>query len=455
MNIFKSLFCIIVMLDFFDDLFNPKTVALIGATSKKGKVGNTIFKNLLDSGVKVVPVNINRDWIGFHKVYHSVLDYKDKIDLAIIAIPARFVPNVLEECGQKGIRSAIVISAGFGEVSNDELSHRVDTICNKYKISMLGPNCLGVINSANGYNFSFFKGVPEKGDISFVSQSGALGVAMLDKAIKNRIGMSKFVSIGNMLNTHFYEFVEYFNRDKDTKVIAAYIEGLKSGKKLIRVLGHLNKPLVVLKAGRTEKGEKAVGSHTGSLAGSNKVYKGVFKQFGVFYVDTLDELFTVSRILSKGVKSSSNRLCIVTNAGGAGVLATDSAELSGFEVVELPKEVKDKLSEILPSNWSKNNPIDIIGDAPADRYKAVFNVLSNKNFYDIVLCILTPQDMSEPLKTAEYLIEFAKKNKDKMVFSCFMGGRSVDSAINKIEKEGMFNFVEPATFARVVSKIVK
>ncbi len=444
------------MLDFFDGLFNPKTVALIGATSKKGKVGNTIFRNLLDSGVKVVPVNINRDWIGFHKVYHSVLEFKGEIDLAIIAIPARFVPSVLEECGQKGIKSVIVISAGFGEVKNDELSKRVESICQKYNISILGPNCLGVINSVNGNNFSFFKGVPKKGKISFVSQSGALGVAMLDKAIKEGIGMSKFVSVGNMLNTHFYEFVEYFNRDKDTSVIAAYIEGLKKGRKLISVLNHLDKPLVVLKAGRTERGEKAVGSHTGSLAGSSKVYEGVFKQFGVFYVDNLNELFLVSRILANNPKPKrSKRLCIVTNAGGGGVLATDSAELNGLEVVELPKKIKDKLSKVLPSNWSKNNPIDIIGDASADRYKAVFDILSNQSFYDVVLCILTPQDMSEPLKTAEYLVEFAKKNRDKMVFSCFMGGRSVDKAISKIESEGMFNFSEPDSFARTVSKIVR
>ncbi|MBN1924151.1 MAG: CoA-binding protein [Nanoarchaeota archaeon] len=439
---------------FFDALFNPGTIAVIGASAKKGKVGNVVYNNLLGNSFKVIPVNINSRIIGLVRVYERVTDYKGDVDLAVICIPAQFVPAALEDCGKKSIKAVIIISAGFGEVGNKELDDKICKICSDYKIEVLGPNCLGVINTKNKLNASFFNGTPNYDKVAFVSQSGALGVAVLDQAIKEGKGFSKFVSVGNMLNTYFYEIVEYLNQDPETDVICLYVEGLKKGKQFLRVVKHVKKPVIVLKAGRTKSGEKAITSHTGSLAGSNKVYNGVFKQFKVFTVDNIEEMFFLADLLRKIKKPNSNKVCVLTNAGGPGVLASDSCEEKGLELTGLPKPVEKKLESVLPSNWSKSNPIDVIGDAKSDRYKSVLSILSKQNFFDILFCILTPQDMTEPEETAEALVQYANKEKDKTVFACFMGGERVEKAKAILNNSNIINFKEPYDFARLVSKLV-
>lgn len=438
---------------FFDNLVKPKNVALIGATTKKDKLGNIILNNLSKSGVNVIPVNINTKRVGFRRTYEKISEYRGSIDLAVIAIPAQFVPSVIDDCGKKGIKSVIIISSGFGEIGNNELNNELFAKCKKHNIEVLGPNCLGIINCKNKFNASFFKGIPKYDSIAFVSQSGALGVAVLDQAIKSEDGFSKFFSVGNMLNTYFYEIIQYLEHDDETDVICLYIESVKKGKELIRVLRHIKKPIIVLKAGKSESGIRAASSHTGSLAGSNKVYKGIFKQFNVLSVNTLNEMFNLAKMLKKVKIPKSKRVCIVSNAGGPGVLASDACEFFDLEVPPLPLKIKKQLSEILPSNWSHNNPIDVIGDAKSDRFKKVFKKIKNKGFYDILLCILTPQDMTEPLKTAKALIDFAKRNKDKSVFSCFMGGNSVSDSISLLKKKGILNFSEPYEFARMISKL--
>lgn len=439
---------------FFNALFDPKVIAVIGASNKKGKVGNVVYNNILKGGFRVVPVNINTKWFGFTKVYERITDYEDKVDLAVICIPAQFVPSALKDCGEKGVKAVIIISAGFGEVGNTELDTQVLKICSEYNIELLGPNCLGVINMKNKLNASFFKGVPRFDNIAFVSQSGALGVAVLDEALKTGTGFSKFVSVGNMLNTYFYEIVQYLEEDKDTEIICLYAEGVKKGRELIRVLKHVKKPVIVLKAGGTESGEKAIATHTGSLAGSNKVYKGIFKQFKVFTVDNIKEMFVLANLLRRLKKPESNNVCVVTNAGGPGVLASDACEEMNLQLPSLPNSIKKRLDDILPGNWSGRNPVDVIGDAQSDRYKKVFNTLNKTNFFDILLCVLTPQDMTEPESTAEALIKFANKNKEKRVFACFMGGESIIKARELLEKNNIVNFEEPYDFARIVSKLV-
>lgn len=439
---------------FFNALFRPGTIAVIGASNKKGKVGNVVYNNLKNEGFKVIPVNINSKWFGFTKVYERVTSYDEKIDLAVICIPNRFVPSALRDCGKKGIKAVIIISAGFGEVGNFELDREVLTICQEHNIEILGPNCLGVINCKNRLNASFFKGIPNFDDVAFVSQSGALGVAVLDEALKTGNGFSKFVSVGNMLNTYFYEIIQYLEEDKDTSVICLYIEGIKKGKELIRVLKHIKKPIIALKAGKTKSGEKAIATHTGSLSGSNKVYQGIFKQFKVFTVNNIKEMFTLAKLLKKMDKPKSDKVCVLTNAGGPGVLASDACEEMGLTIPAIPKRLIKKLDGVLPSNWSKNNPIDVVGDAQSERYKRVLKLLNKEKFFDILLCILTPQDMTEPVKTAKALIDYAKSNKKKKVFACFMGGESVSKARKLLEENNIINYSEPYDFARIVGKIV-
>lgn len=437
-------------MSFFKNLFQPNTIAVIGASTKKGKVGNVVYENLKQK-FKTIPVNINTEGFGlFTKAYKSITDYEGVIDLAIICIPAKAVPSVLKDCADKGVKSVIIISAGFSEAGDEELKEEVKKICEDKGIKVLGPNCLGVINTRNELNASFFKGVPEYDSIAFVSQSGALGVAVLDEIITSGQGLSKFISVGNMLNTNFSHVVKYLNEDDDTSVVCAYVEGFRKGEKFLKVMKKVKKPVIVLKAGNTKRGSEAVNTHTGSLAGSERVYRGVFKQHKVYSVDSIEQMFTLARLL-KQKKFKTRKVCILTNAGGPGVLATDACENQGLKVAKLPKKVKKRLNKILPSNWSNNNPVDVLGDAGSERYAKVLNVLKSEKFYDTLLCILTPQAMTEPEKTAKSLIKFSEKV-NKKVFACFMGGDSVKTARELLKKSNIMNFNEPFEFAEVVSK---
>jgi len=426
------------------EFFEPKSIAVIGASRNRGKVGNAIFRNLLRSKAKVYPINIKAKKVEGRKAYDKVF----KVDLAIIAIPAPYVPQVLEECGKVGVKHAIIISAGFSEVGRKDLSEEVLKIVRKYGIRVVGPNCLGIVNT-RWMNATFFEGMPEKGGISIISQSGALGVALLDRMIEEGIGLSKFISVGNMLDLGIEDFVEYLNGDRDTKVIALYVESLKRGRKFLEVVKRCEKPVVVLKAGRGEAGKKAASSHTGAMAGSFEVYDGVFRQYGLKRVDDVNEFFKLSQVLEKRTIKG-KKVVVVTNAGGPGVLAADACEHFGMKMVKLPKEVIKELNSVLPSAWSHNNPIDIIGDARAERYKKVFETLSKYDFYDLLLCILTPQMMTEPEKTA---VELAKLSRKKRCFACFMGGEKVKGAKKLLKRKGVLNFEEPWEAFKVLSKL--
>jgi acetyl coenzyme A synthetase (ADP forming)-like protein len=436
-----------------ESFFSPKTIALIGASSKKGKIGNDIFNNLKGSKSKIIPVNINKERIGGQNSYAKVNDYSGSIDLAIIVIPARFVSGVLKECGEKGIKSAIIISAGFGEIGKNILSREVFDVCKKYGIKILGPNCLGILNNSNNLNASFYKGRILKGGISFISQSGAIGVAILGKSINEHIGFSKFISVGNMLNTDFSDYIKYLSADKDTKVICIYMEGIKKGESFIKAVKGCKKPIIALKAGFTSTAMKAIASHTGSLAGDSKIYESIFRQFGIIKVDNLNEMFNLAKHLSKNPFPKSKNVCIVTNAGGMGVLCSDACESNGLSVAKLPKIIEKEISKVLPSHWSKSNPIDVLGDALADRYESVLNILSKKNFYGIFLFVLTPQSNTEVEKSMKALINFKPKNPKIAVFSCVVGGENVAKAIKMAEENSIINFIEPYFFAKALSKL--
>lgn len=436
-----------------EKFFNPKSIAVIGASRSKEKAGHDIFKSLIEQKKKVYAVNPNAKSVLGEKAYASVLDIKSDIDLAVIAVPAKIVPAVLEECGKKGINSAIIISAGFSEIGNTELEAELVKTAKKYKIRILGPNCLGIIVPKAKLNASFFNKMPEKGGIAFVSQSGALGVAILDWAIKRDIGLSSFVSIGNKADITFGNMIDYLEKDEDTKAICLYIEGLKDGRGFLNATKDCKKPIIILKSGRTESGKKAATSHTAALATEDKIYDGVFKQYGLIRVETLYQLFEIARYLVHGNAPKGSRGLIISNAGGPGVLASDGFEKEGIEITSIDS-VRKELDAVLPGHWSRNNPIDIVGDAPPERYKKVFDAIKGKKFYDFVLCILTPQTMTEPEKVAQIFSDFYKQT-NIPCFGCFMGGDAIGPAKRILTKNNIINFVEPDYAARVISKMVK
>ena len=421
--------------------FKAKTIAVIGAAREEEKVGHIIFRNLFQNkNLKVIPVNPNASFIIRQKCYASVLDIQDKVELAIIAIPAEFVPKVLEQCGKKKIKSAVIISSGFSEAGNIKLEEQIKKTAEKYKIQLLGPNVLGFISPYQDINASFFKGMPDKGSIAFISQSGAIGTAVLDASIKNKTGLSGFVSIGNSLLTDFSDFIEYYIKDKETKIITLYIESLKQGKgrRFIDVCKSSSKPIIAIKAGKTTTGAKAAKSHTAALASEQGVYESIFKQAGIISLDSIRDLFNLANIYSK-YQAIGKRACIVTNAGGLGVLASDALDKSGISLPEIP----DKLKKL----GIKQNPIDLLGDAKADKYYKALEILDKETFFDFFLVLLTPQYMTQPIETAQILKELKKP-----VIACFIGGEKVERAKEFLkDKVPVFDDIEDLA---VLGKII-
>jgi acetyltransferase len=360
----------------------------------------------------------------------------------------------LRECGQKKVKTAIIISSGFSEAGNRELEEEVITIAKTYGISLLGPNCLGVINPSQKLNASFFNKLPAEGDITFISQSGALGVAMLDWAIQNKIGLRAFVSVGNASMIDFYQLLEYFGADPKTKAICIYAENIKHGQDFVRRAEQIKKPVIVLKAGITEAGAKAALSHTAALASEDAIYEGAFKQFGVMRVNNLHQLFEVAKHISHEKSPKGRKGLVITNAGGAGVLASDAFEKNKLTLVEIPKNILESLNKVLPAHWSHGNPVDIIGDARPERYKAALDKIAKERFYDFVLLILTPQTMSRPDEVAKILVEFHKKTKTPC-FGCFMGGDAIRGAKKILKDNFIVNFKEPEYGAELISKMVR
>ncbi|MBA7679128.1 Peptidyl-lysine N-acetyltransferase Pat [subsurface metagenome] len=396
------------------NFFNPKTIAVIGASNNPKKVGNVLMKKLSSFKGKIVPVNIKHKKILGKESYPSVTKYTEKIDLAIIAIPAKIVKKILEDCGNKRIKNVIIISAGFSETGNKKLEQEIIKVAKKYKINLLGPNCFGITNPYSNLDTTFANTSAKKGNIAFISQSGALWSYLSDISASNKIGLgfSGFVSLGNMADLNFSDFIDYFNRDKKTKKIILYIEKLKQGKRFINICKKSKKEIIVVKAGKTEKGSRAAISHTGSLATDFEVYKGAFKQAHVKLLDSLSSAFNFKKSKIKiPIKTKGNKVVIITNAGGGGALMTDYLIKKGFDV---------------------KPPIDLIGTASAKDYKTALSKLKNKNHNSIIV-ILTPQRMSEPEKTAQVIVDFKKQNK-KYISAFFLGEKSINKARSILKK---------------------
>ena len=386
-----------------NNFFHPKIIAIIGASENPEKVGSVLMKKLKEFKGKTIPINPNHNYIEGKKSYNSVLKCPWKIDLAIIAIPAEGVVHALEQCGQKGIRNAIIISAGFGEIGNIKLENQLLAIANKYKIKILGPNCFGIANPYVNLDTTFSNTSPKPGNTAFLSQSGALFSYVSDFPI----GFSGFVSLGNQAMLTFNDFIKYFNQDVNTKKIVLYIEKLKNGREFVKICQKSKKPIVIIKAGQTKKGTQATISHTGSLATEFKVYEGAFKQARIKVVSSLAQAFGLKKqgvVLPNKIK----KVKIITNAGGAAALLTDELSKKGIEV-----EIKDLLGTTLAKDYEKE--------------------IKNTKEKESIIVILTPQKMSEPVKTAQAIINSKRKD----IIACFLGDRSVKRAIDLLKQNNI------------------
>ena len=429
------------------NLFNPKSIAVIGASPNKDKVGYSLIKNLLaeksaDWRRKIYPVNPGYKKILNLSSFASVLDIKDPVDLALIALPSKIVPRVLEQCGKKKIPNVIIVSSGFKETGKGgaELEEEIKSIAKKYKITLLGPNCLGVIDSYTNLNASFAANMSEKGNIGFISQSGALGAAMLDWAKNRGIGFSKFVSLGNEAGLTEIEFLQYLADDKNTKAIMLYLEKVSDGKKFMRLANQITrkKPIVVLKAGRSVKGMAAVASHTGSLAPEDSVFATACHESGVITVESIRQFFNFAKLFHMGIFKPLKRLAVLTNGGGPSVVAADLIDLSkSLELATLKNPTKKALKKILPPMAAVNNPVDIIGDALSSRYASALKILVNEKNIDAIITVLTPQMMTQAEETAKLLGSFSKK---KPILPVFIGGQSIQKALLEFKENGLVNF---------------
>jgi len=427
-------------------------VAIIGASATPNKVGYILVRNMLKSGYqgKIYPINPQGGQILGLKTYTSVKDIQDTVDLAVVAIPAKLIPPVVEECGEKGVKSMIIISAGFKETGKEgaELELQVSTIAKKHGIRIQGPNCLGAINTLAPLDLSFAAALPQKGSIGFISQSGALGTAILDWVVKKEIGFHSFISLGNKADLDEVDFIEAMADDPDIKVILLYLESIERGAKFIEVAGRVTKkkPVIVVKGGTSSAGAKAAGSHTGALVGSFLAYQKAFDKAGVILADTMEDLFNYAIAFVDQPLPKEEGIAIVTNAGGPGILATDLVEKLGLKMAEIKGETKEKLKKGLPAAAATGNPIDVLGDAGADRYAFAIEEALWDQGVNLVVVLLTPQAMTDSTATADAMVRLNEKHPEKTMLAVFMGGGQVEVAFKHLKENGIpcFDFPEKA-----------
>ncbi|MCC6025108.1 MAG: CoA-binding protein [Desulfurococcaceae archaeon] len=442
-------------------LIEPRSIAVIGASRSPGKIGYTILRNIVDYGFKgrIYPVNPHATEILGYKAYPSVLSIPDEVDVAVVVVPAPETPKVIEECGKKGVKVAVVISSGFSEVGNVELEERIVKIAREYGLRILGPNIFGYAYTPLNINATFGPLEVAKGNIAFITQSGALGIALMGWTIMNEIGLSALFSVGNMADIDVVELSELLADDPNTRVITIYLEGLKPGRgrEFVEKMSHvtLRKPVVVIKAGITERGMKAVASHTGSLAGSDALYEAAFKQAGVIRARTITELFNVARALAQQPLPVGENTVIITNGGGAGVLATDAAELYGVKLLEPSQKLIEEFRETMPWFGSPKNPVDLTGQAVVDNYiKALKVAVKSPEIHNIVLlycrtAILDPRDL------ARAIVEFYRENNvSKTTLAAFIGGVEVYEAMRYLNKHGIPAYPTPEEAIFALSKML-
>lgn len=435
----------------------PTSVALIGASAEEKKLGHYILKNLMDgfSG-KIFPVNPKHDEMMGLPCFHSIGDIKEQVDLAVIVTPASTVSTLAEECGKKKVQTLVVISAGFGELGTEEghaHEKELSDICKKYNMSLVGPNCLGVLRPSIGLNASFAEKPETAGDIALISQSGAMAVALLDAAAKEKLGFSLVVSIGNKADMTETEFLEICEKDPKTKVIGLYLESVKDGTSFMRAAERIGKtkPIVLIKSGVSSRGAKAVSSHTGALAGSTASLQAACRSAGVHLARNTQEFVSMLMTFRASPALATPRIAVITNAGGPGVLATDAAEAAGLELVSLEEKTITRLQKALPAAASTANPIDVLGDALDDRYAEALDACADDEHVDGIVALLTPQVMTPCDKIANAVIATKKTHPLLPITTAFMGGSHVESARALLRTNGIPSFATPEEAVRALA----
>ena len=421
--------------------FNPKSVAVVGASHQKGKVGYELLKNIISGGYrgKIFPVNPKTGLIEGLKCYPDMESIGESPDLVIIIVPAKVVPAVMQQCAKVGTKAAIIISAGFKEVGKEgkELEQNVVQIAKTAGIRVIGPNCLGLIVPANHLNASFGGDMPAEGEIGYFSQSGALLTAILDIANANSIGFSKLISIGNKADINELDAMRSLGSDPDTKVIAGYLENIVDGNAFVREAEQISqeKPILLIKAGGTQAGAKAASSHTGTLAGSETAYECVFERAGIIRCDSIKQQFDYAQAFANQPLPKGTSVAVITNAGGLGIMAADDIEHYGLTFAKLSDQTIKKLATKLPLAANLYNPIDVLGDALADRYEFAIDVVLDDPNVDVILVLLTPQAMTESENTAKAIVKISQQKDLKPILACFLGDRKVKEA-SRILREG-------------------
>ncbi|HJJ88666.1 MAG TPA: acetate--CoA ligase family protein [Methanocorpusculum sp.] len=431
------------------DYYKPQSVAVIGASDDKTKMGYAVFHNLLQFPGKLYPVNNKRNEVQGIKCYPTLSDIPDSVDMVVITVPAHTVPSIMEECGSKGVKMAVVITAGFKEMDENgkALENRMVEIARKYGIRIVGPNCLGLILPPYKLDTTYVATSPLPGDIAFISQSGAIVNAVVGISLSkdSEMGFSEVVSVGNQSDLDFLDYLSYAQRDPHTKAIILYIEEIKNGIAFMEMAKDIikHKPIVAIKAGSSQRGQAAAASHTGSLSGSYEVYMEAFRKCGVIPAKTLPEAFKAAQILSNAKQAPKGRRAVViTNAGGFAVLSNDYAETWGIEIIDLPKEMIEEMNSFLPPFWNKNNPIDLLGDADEARFRGVFDVLCrNQDIWDMAILVNFPNKVLGPENVANVLIDYSKKT-NNLLIGTLIGGDCMKPGVSLLTQNNIPVFEE-------------
>lgn len=435
-------------------IFEPQSVAVIGASEKPGSVGHTLLWNLISHpfGGTIFPVNPRHTSILGIKAYPNMAALPERVDLAVIATPALTVPDIISECVEAGAKGAIIISAGFKEVgaAGAEMEREILERARRGKLRIIGPNCLGVMNPLIGLNATFASTMARPGHVAFISQSGALCTAVLDWSLGEQVGFSAFVSIGSMMDVDWSDLIDYLGNDQQTTSIVLYLETIGDARSFLSAAREVarTKPIIILKAGRTQEAAKAATSHTGALTSSQEVFEAACDRSGILTVNRIDELFSMAEVLSKQPRPQGPHLTILTNAGGPGVLATDALISGGGALTELSSETITALDKVLPAHWSRGNPIDILGDATPERYGKALEVAAGDPHSDGLLVILTPQAMTDPTLTAERVKRTVMKD-GKLLLASWMGGGAVSAGTSMLNQADIPTFLYPDTAAWV------
>ena len=427
-----------------ETFFKPKSIAVVGASKNSTKIGHAALKNILisDYDCKVYPINLKEKEILGQKCYKKLGDVPGKIDLVLVSVPAKIVPQIIRECVQKKVENTIIISSGFSEIGNHELEAKIKKIAEKSNMRILGPNTMGYKNASDNLDASFVFGVPRKGNLALISQSGALGIGMIYLANNEFVGVSKIIGVGNKLDIDDDDLIDYFSKDPETKVIGLYIEAIKDGRTFMNSIKACDKPVLVVKAGRSAAGARATASHTGSMAGSDKIYGAAIKQAGGIRCRDVVELFDMARALAGQPPAQGNRIGIITNGGGLGILLTDACEANGLTIPKLSQKTYKKIDEILPDLIHPNNPVDLVGDAGFYRYEAATRALLGDPNIDGIIVASVHGGYARPREYTGAILKMIRERKlheeyKKPILGTWVGGKEFEDLVLDLKAAGV------------------